>query len=167
MLSPNKSKYIGIGYWPKCKKISAKSNIVHPYIKEYMNAKRKVQSEESSRRVFQWRVFAFSSPPPKWKLCYSPKCLSILRQNTISKAKKHFLKLILIFLLSAEQKRRKLDTHSSPSHSSAVKVSMAWGELCTSFLLSLPVGDHVFSKPSSSLRGTHWSLRGGLWSQAL
>uniref|UniRef100_A0A672KNF4 Uncharacterized protein n=1 Tax=Sinocyclocheilus grahami TaxID=75366 RepID=A0A672KNF4_SINGR len=56
-----------------------------------------------------------------------------------------------------EQKRRKLDTHSSPSHSS----------LCTSFLLSLPVGDHVFSKPSSSFRVTHWSLRGGFWSPAV
>uniref|UniRef100_A0A671M1V9 THO complex subunit 2 n=1 Tax=Sinocyclocheilus anshuiensis TaxID=1608454 RepID=A0A671M1V9_9TELE len=56
-----------------------------------------------------------------------------------------------------EQKRRKLDTHSSPSHCS----------LCTSFLLSLPVGDHLFSKPSSSFRVTHWSLRGGLWSPAV
>lgn len=36
-----------------------------------------------------------------------------------------------------DHKRRKLDTHSSPSHSSSVKVSMAWGRLCP-FLLYLP-----------------------------
>lgn len=36
-----------------------------------------------------------------------------------------------------DHKRRKLDSHSSPSHSSSVKVSMAWGRLCP-FLLYLP-----------------------------
>lgn len=39
--------------------------------------------------------------------------------------------------VSADHKRRKLDSHSSPSHSSSVKVSMAWGRLYP-FLLSLP-----------------------------
>lgn len=40
-------------------------------------------------------------------------------------------------LLPADHKRRKLDSHSSPSHSSSVKVSMAWGRLYP-FLLYLP-----------------------------
>lgn len=39
--------------------------------------------------------------------------------------------------LPADHKRRKLDSHSSPSHSSSVKVSMAWGRLYP-FLLYLP-----------------------------
>lgn len=40
-------------------------------------------------------------------------------------------------LVFTDHKRRKLDSHSSPSHSSSVKVSMAWGRLCP-FLLYLP-----------------------------
>lgn len=49
----------------------------------------------------------------------------------------HKLTPVSLGLSLTDHKRRKLDSHASPSHSSSVKVSMAWGRLCQ-FLLYLP-----------------------------
>lgn len=57
---------------------------------------------------------------------------SLLRLSGAARLNTHFP-----FPVFTDHKRRKLDSHSSPSHSSSVKVSMAWGRLCP-FLLYLP-----------------------------
>lgn len=70
---------------------------------------------------------------------------------------------IIIILLprrvSADHKRRKLE-HSSPSHSSSVKVSMAWGRLYP-FLLSLPEHSlplHIPAAPKTTEERCHTSV---------